>query len=172
MIKIQLTQELVKSLFDYKDGFLYWKIRPANCVQIGDKAFSYSKRRSGDKYCTIIYYKNYLHSRIVFLWHKGYLPKMVDHKNRITLDDRIENLRETTSSQNMYNKTSHKNSTSQYLGVYKRGNSWRATIRVTIDNKPLKLNLGTFNIEKEAALAYNKEASKYHKEFANLNIID
>lgn len=167
MTNIQLTQELVKSLFDYKDGFLYWKIKPANRVKIGDRAASLSIRPKGNKWVVIIKSKNYLCSRVIFLWHNAYLPLMVDHENRITTDDRIENMRDASRSQNMYNKTSAKNSSSIYLGVYKRGNKWRATIR----GGGMKINIGTFNTESEAALAYNREAVRYHKEFANLNIV-
>ena len=81
---MELTQDLVKELFDYRDGFLYWKIRPANRVQIGDRAASLSRRKKGNKWVVIIRNKNYLCSRIIFLWHHGYLPLMVDHENRIT----------------------------------------------------------------------------------------
>ena len=164
---MELTQELVKELFDYRDGFLYWKVRPANRVQIGDRAASLSRRKKGNKYVVIIKCKNYLCSRIIFLWHHGYLPLMVDHENRITTDDRIENIREATRSQNMYNKTSAKNSTSKYLGVYRNRNKWKVQIR----GNGQKINIGAFDNEEQAALAYNREAVRYHKEFANLNII-
>lgn len=166
---MELTQELVKELFDYRDGFLYWKIRPANGVQIGDRAASLSRRPKGNKYVVIIKRVNFLCSRVIFLWHKGYLPLMVDHENRITTDDRIENMREASRSQNMYNKTSAKNSTSKYLGVYyeKSSGKWVASIR----GSGKKIHIGYFISEEKAALAYNREAVRHHKEFANINII-
>lgn len=37
-----ITQEYVKSLFNYKDGKLYWKIKRNN-IQIGDIAGTFSK---------------------------------------------------------------------------------------------------------------------------------
>jgi hypothetical protein len=33
-------------------------------------------------------------------------------------------------------------------------------------------HIGDFNVEKDAALAYNEWANKMHGEFANLNIIE
>lgn len=104
---------------------------------------------------------------MIFLWNHGYLPKIVDHIDHNTLNDKIENLREASSSENNKNRMSRKNSTSQYLGVHWEGKKWRVQIMV---NKKLK-HIGCFLTEIEAALAYNKAAVMYHKEFANLNII-
>ena len=39
----KLTQKDVQSLFDYRDGNLYWLVRPSNNVQIGDMAGSLRK---------------------------------------------------------------------------------------------------------------------------------
>lgn len=166
MSNILLTQELVKSLFDYKDGFLYWKtITKYSNIKIGQKAGCFNGNRI--HYTRIGGNKTLTH-RIIFLWHHGYLPKVVDHKDRNCENNRIENLREATRMQNSQNRTSAKNSSSKYLGVHhylKR--KWHAAIRV---NKILK-SIGYFKTEEEAALAYNKAAVKYHGEFANLNII-
>lgn len=94
---------------------------------------------------------------------------MVDHENRNQLDDRIENLRAATHSENSRNRTSHKNSSSKYLGVswFKNYQKWKACIEVNDSG----IFLGNFELESDAALAYNKAAVKYFKEFANLNII-
>jgi len=101
----------------------------------------------------------------------------VDHKNRNPLDNRRENLRFCTISQNNSNKQSEKNSTSKYLGVslacIKRTTSnktyinyyWAASIGVNGVAK----QLGKFKTELEAAIIYNIAARKYHREFANPN---
>lgn len=41
--------------------------------------------------------------RVVFAMHHGYLPKQVDHINRIKTDNRIENLRPVTNTENARN---------------------------------------------------------------------
>lgn len=86
----------------------------------------------------------------------------VDHINHNTLDNRRENLRITNQANNAKNQTSHKNSTSSFLGVclYKPG-KWKASI--------LGKLIGYYDNEIYAAEAYDIAAIQYHKEFANLN---
>lgn len=165
---MELTQNLVRDLFDYKEGCLFWK-KPSKY-----KPFLLG-RRAGyineiNRSVIMINQNAFLSSRIIFLWHKGWLPEIVDHENNNPLDDRIENLRAANYSQNNRNCTSAKNSTSKYLGVgrYKGNPAWIA--RIVSNGK--RTNIGSFSSEDEAALAYNKYAVIIHGEFANLNIID
>jgi hypothetical protein len=74
--------------------------------------------------------------------------KEIDHINRNSLDNRVENLRWATRSQNTANRVKFKNSSSIYKGVsfYKPSNKWNSYI--CKDNK-LK-HLGRFNTELEA----------------------
>ena len=113
--------------------------------------------------------KQYFRYQIIFLWHNGYIPKLIDHADRDTLNDKIENLREATPSQNNRNTTSRKNASSKYLGVQKneKHNSWRVFVK-RHDAPPY---IGSFKTEEEAALVFNKFAVKYYGEFANLNTI-
>lgn len=87
---MEITQELVKSIFDYKDGILYWKIKAANCVKIGEIAGRLNINKSGNRWQVTIKAKQFYRSRIIFLWHKGWLPINVDHENHIKIDDRIK----------------------------------------------------------------------------------
>jgi len=169
MANIQLTQEYVKYLFDYKDGFLYWKVRKANSVQIGDRVGFIRKIRGEDRYVVKINGYSFLGARIIFLYHKGFIPPYVDHENNNSIDNRIENLREATKAQNNKNSSSRKGSTSKYLGVHfnNEANKWVAKIT----NNGKCTYIGRFLNEIEAALAYNKYAVKLFVEFANLNII-
>lgn len=108
-----------------------------------------------------------------FLLHRLILrltdPKIItDHINHNKLDNRKSNLRVCTIKENSYNKSSHKNSTSKYIGVYLRKDrdkkKWVSSCR-NIDRK-------SFYTEEEAALYYNELAIKRFGEFANLNIIE
>jgi|SRR5579863_639388 len=166
----KLTQEFLKELFDYKDGFLYWKVRISIRCIIGKAAGYISKREKGDRRCIGINGKKYLISRIIFLYHKGYLPVNVDHEDQNPLNDKIENLRDASCAQNSFNKSSRKNSSSKYKGVsfFKRDQKWRVQIYINKKNT----HVGYYDKETVAALAYNKKAVFYHKEFANLNIIN
>lgn len=171
MPNIQLTQELVKYLFDYKDGFLYVKNKTSNHSSntiIGKKAGYIRTINSGNRRVIKIYGKDYLSARLIFFWHEGWWPEIVDHENLDFTNDRIENLRATDKSGNNKNTSSRNYSTSKYLGVnlYHNG-KWCAGIWVNGKRR----HLGYFVDENKAALAYNREAVRYHKEFANLNIL-
>lgn len=95
---------------------------------------------------------------------------IVDHKDHNGLNNMRINLRRCTQAQNTANKSSHKNTSSKYLGVsfIKKTNKWRAMIMKTGTN----MVLGSFVTEEAAASAYNYAAIKYHGSFANLNVIN
>lgn len=93
-----------------------------------------------------------------------------DHKNGNGLDNRRENIRVCTASENMRNRRKQKAKvTSVYKGVhfFKPHNKYSASISV---NKK-RIFLGYFENEHAAAEAYNKKAIELHGEFALLNII-
>lgn len=48
--------------------------------------------------------KRFKAHRVVFYMHYGYMPDYIDHINGVRHDNRIENLREATLSQNGMNK--------------------------------------------------------------------
>ena len=102
----------------------------------------------------------------------GKPPKglFVDHINHNGLDNRKDNLRFVTQAQNNQSSRSHKNSTSDYKGVFwlKQRNKWRALI----GNKGKQIRLGDFTCEHEAALAYNKKAKELFGEYALLNEVN
>lgn len=101
--------------------------------------------------------------RIILGVDKGII---VDHINRDRLDNRRQNLRTCTPSQNSANRKKTRG-TSQYKGV-----SWlRKTKRwqVGLAKNGRWRYIGIFSDEKEAALAYDKAAKLAHGSFACLN---
>jgi HNH endonuclease/AP2 domain len=111
-----------------------------------------------------LYGKKYKVHRIVFAMSKGVWPVHgLDHINGIKNDNRIENLREATVTQNQYNVGTSKANTTGIKGVtfYKRTGKWRASIRAF--NK--LLHLGYFNSAQEAALKRAAAEKSLFKDF-------
>ncbi len=93
-----------------------------------------------------------------------------DHKNHDTLDNRRENLRTCTHSQNManqHNQSRKSTLSSRFKGVSwnSERQCWRANIR--IDGRTRFL--GQFDDEKDAASAYDAKARELFGEFALTN---
>ena len=168
----EITQELLRELFDYRDGNLYWKVSKALHLKVDDLAGHVNK----NGYLQIgINYKSYYAHRLIFLYHHGYLPKYLDHIDRDVSNNAIDNLREATQQQNHFNMKKNKScngkpTSSKFKGVSwdKQLGKWRSYI--TIDGK--KKHLGVYNYEIAAAKAYNREAIRVRGDFANPNFDD
>jgi hypothetical protein len=91
----------------------------------------------------------------------------VDHINHNGLDNRRINLRIATARQNKQNTKIQKSNTSGYKGVTKDRTKWRAMIRIS----GKRVHLGMFDDKRDAAIAYNRAAIKYHGDFACINDI-
>jgi hypothetical protein len=76
---------------------------------------------------------------------------VIDHENGDGFDNRPENLRFLTHSQNAQNKDKKEGCTTGSIGVYLRDNKWKAYM--SVDSK--MVHLGTFSNEKEAATMYD-----------------
>jgi len=105
-------------IFIYDEGSLFWKIKPAYNVNIGDLAGNISKSSNG--YCSwrISYNRiTFTAARIIWEMFNGEIPKgfEIDHKDLNSLNNRIENLRLATRQEQMFNTTLQKNNTSRLL---------------------------------------------------------
>lgn len=91
---------------------------------------------------------------------------VVDHINGDKLDNRKCNLRICTVRENVINSGS-KGGASQYKGVSwdKDRQKWLAQIK----NHRESIFIGRFDLEEEAARAYDEKAKELHREFAWLN---
>ena len=141
------------------------KIKPSSRghhVKAGDIA---GTLKSHGYLCVGINYNSYRAHRLIFLMHKGYLPKTIDHINGDKLDNRIENLRAATVGQNQHNRKTNANNTSGYKGVSWSKAQKKWTARITLERKII--HLGYFANVEEAAEVVRKAREELHGSFAN-----
>lgn len=151
------SQSELLSLFDYRDGVLYWKTSTSTKIKVGSKAGSFCKTL---KYCNVKINKHkYRTHRIIWKMLKGYDPVELDHINRIKHDNRIENLREVTGSQNQYNKGASKNTKSGVKGLSFDTLSKKWRVRIYVEKK--EMYFGMYEDFELACLVVSEAKSKY-----------
>ena len=160
----KITQALLKELFEYQpNGTLTRKISTSNRVKIGDEA---GWNTAGSKYVGIsVNGKKHLIHRLIFLYHHGYVPEVIDHIDGNGKNNRIENLRPASFVQNMLNMKGQDWSRSGIKGVYwsRSSNKWAVHCRV---NKKVKY-FGVYEDIELAELVAIEARNKYHGKFAN-----
>jgi len=148
----KLTKEFLDSFFEYRDGDLYWKPEKAGTIDGSGYWQTGIKGR---------YFKNH---RLIFLMHHGYLPNVIDHIDGNKTNNKIENLREATRSQNNCNTKISSKNTSGIKGVswVEKFKKWRA--RIYVEKK--MYHLGYFEDFEDAVKASKKARQELHKNFA------
>ena len=156
----------LRSNFDYVDGNLVSKNHTRQ-FKIG-KILGYKMKPHKDR--DEIYMvarplgKHQLIHRLIFLHQHGHLPKIVDHINGNSLDNRIENLRAATVSENMLNQKIRSDNKSGCKNVAWSSlhQQWRVRMLVNGKNR----SLGTFDDLEFADLVAQEARSKFHGAFA------
>lgn len=123
------SQEVLQEWFAYRDGQLFWKKSPCTWIKPGDKAGS--QHRAG--YEEVGFQgKSYLVHRLVFMWHHGWCPDLIDHIDQSRDNHRIDNLRPATKRENALNSKIQSNNKSGVRGVSwdKGTQKWTARYKV------------------------------------------
>jgi HNH endonuclease len=156
-----LTQQVVKEHFEYKDGFLYWKKCNSNRVSPGKRVDSFDSKGYIQ---TMLFGKRQRAHRLIYLYHHGVLPKFIDHIDGNRANNKIENLRPATASENQHNRKAR---TTNKIGI--KNISW--STRDKVWTVGLNVN-GTCVFKKSfqdlelAELVAQEVRDKYHKTFA------
>jgi hypothetical protein len=156
MITIPLTKGFLATIDDADVGFAMVRWHAARC---GEGLF-YAARRTvvGGKSTAV-----YLHREIL----KAPPGMDVDHINGNTLDNRRENLRLATRSENNCNARRRRNREPGRKGISqdKRDGRWSAYVNIN----GRRTALGRFATAEEASRARDEAARRIHGEFARVN---
>ena len=157
-IKSSLTPDFLRHLLHYDPltGVWTWmNPLPRSRVRRGDVAGRLtSQGRRQIRIASGFYYS----SRLAWLYMTGEWPEdQIDHINRIKDDDRWENLRPATQSQNSFNRDWCEEN-GDLRGIRKHGNQWTASIAGNY--------LGLFKTLDEAKSARDAALKEYAGPFA------
>ena len=157
---LRLPEELKEYLsYDKDTGLLTWVKSPSRSMPAGKLAGCLD-----DEGYKLVRFKgkNYRYARVCYYLYYGSQPAgVVDHINRDRQDNRIDNLRLVTTSQNRTNSEGF--GRSEYRGVNYRSDrdSWIAFCGGSY--------LGSSKDAKEAALMYNYKAVEMYGDYAYVN---
>jgi hypothetical protein len=156
----ELTREFLHSLLDYRDGTLFWKVNRGK-ARVGDKAGCIGNR---GYVLIVINGRQRMSHRLIWIMHGNDPVPMLDHIDGNQLNNRIENLRPITVSQNQRNTKLRKDSTSGIKGVSWIRTKKRWTGQVWCNGK--LHHAGDFKDKDECAAAVRILREKLHGEYA------
>lgn len=153
---------------DFDNGVLVWK-KARNkytkylvgrqvagaCNHNGYKVFGIKRPDTGKD-------QTYLVHRIMYWFHTGEEPDVLDHINRDKVDNRIVNLRAATTQQNIANAVRKCNKRTGYPGITK----WDGVFKAQISHNGKKIYLGLYNTAEEAHEAYKQKHVEFHGEYS------
>lgn len=153
MKALEINKDFVIEYFDYKNGELFWKKTNNYKIKIGAKAGN----KDSLGYINIkIKGQSYKAHRLIYVYHNGALDKnlQINHINGIRNDNRIENLRVVSNTENQRNQVFAKG-----YCFHKASGKFMASIRVNRKD----IYLGLYHNEFDAKNAYILAKEKYHK---------
>jgi hypothetical protein len=163
----KLTQARVRELLDYRnDGQLVWKVKKAR-ANPGDVAGCIGVSSSRKYWRISIDGVIYGAHQLVFMWHHGFIPKYIDHADGNGLNNRIENLREATQSQNAHNSRMRCDNTSGERNVYWHERARRWFVRLSINRRTR--SFGTYKTIDEARAVARRVREEHYGAFARHN---
>ncbi len=188
-----MTQQFLKETFTYSsDGTFYWKVdRPIEHfatlrgysvymtqragVMAGkivvNEVFIEGKKPLRDTREVVVSYKGdkkkFPTHKLVYLYHHGYVPDLIDHIDGDYLNNRLENLQELNFQLNTSKATMFSHNSSGYRGVRyrKRDNKWIVNIKV--DGKGYYI--GQYKDLEYAAEVYNYVSKEIFGEYVFTN---
>ena len=172
----KIDVEKMRKLFTYNEstGTLLWNRRTIDMCSSEHAMKSFNNKKAGTiagtkrknangKTYLVLKVDGFVHlvHRICYVIKTGLQPEFIDHINGDGTDNRWENLRSTSITENNRNMRLFKTNTSEFCGVGKLGCKWQS--HIWINNK--QVNIGTYDTKAEAVAARKaaEKVCKYHK---------
>lgn len=159
-----LTQAQVRKLFAYHDdGYLVWRVALNKSTKVGSKAGTKNANDKGYLRIKINGWEYAVH-RLVYLWHTGKNPPIVDHIDHCRTNNKIDNLRAATTGQNSWNALLRNDAQLKVKGVtYRAGKNKPYIAELRVNGKRV-LHLSCFTLE-EAERAVREARRVHHRGF-------
>lgn len=168
-IKLLPSREELLRLFAYdpESGTLTWRANPkfhgkpvGKCGTITARGYLHVGIRQNGKPTY------YLAHRLIWKMVTGDEPVFqIDHIDGDRLHNAWSNLRAATNGQNVWNSKLRRDNKTGFKGVHFKGRKYRAAIK---DGSRIR-HLGCFDTAEEAALAWEREASKQRGQYFRLS---
>jgi hypothetical protein len=160
-----LTQDEAHRLFEYRNGLLFWKVRPKHSRKPKGDMEAGTVTTNGYKKIVVGQKKYYVH-QIVFLMQHGFVPEIIDHIDGKTDNNNIDNLRESSKQKNACNSKIAVTNTSGHKGVVwvKHCKKWEARLQL---NKK-SMYFGVYEDLELACLVADEARRIYHGNHARI----
>lgn len=150
----RVSAEHARSLlaYDPSSGEFVWRrgLIPAGCLRQGYRVIGINRRQ-------------YLAHRLAWLYVTGEWPRLlIDHINGVKDDNRFQNLRQATTSQNKVNTFVFKPGRSGFRGVRFKDGRWQARVQT----RRQRIVIGSFETADEAHRAYAAKARELFGQFS------
>lgn len=153
-----ITQERLKEClrYDYESGDFYWLKNTRGHYLKGKKA---GCGRNG--YIVIgLDGKSYYAHRLAWLYINGEMLKQIDHIDGNRSNNKIENLRDVSHSENCHNKAKSRNNKTGVIGVHWNSKEQKFKAQINVDGKRIHLGyhdhlFSAVCARKSAELKYN-----------------
>lgn len=167
---IEEIQQLLS--YDADSGKLTWKVavgggNRGRRITAGREAGCARRTKPDGSYYVSLTINGvrYYATHVIWALVYGKWPeRTIDHINGNRLDNRLDNLREATLSQQQWNQGKPKTNTTGFKGVGKVGKVWKWHVKV--DGK-MQWSKGSWDTAEEAFADRCKRLSEFHGDFAN-----
>lgn len=165
----RLTRARLYYLFrvDLVAGRLFWKNPSKYHPDLAGTEAGFARKSRNGKSYWIVKIDGLPHGRghLIFLSARGRYPRpLLDHRDGNSLNDKPDNLRDATITQNAWNHKKHRRRIDLPMGVRINNSSGRYGARISFNGK--QIHLGSFATAIAAQKAYLAKRHELYGEFA------